>query len=930
MAIENIPVWSFQADWENNVVETLEFFTNILTSRTGAEQRRANRNTPRRMVEFDVTVADAERSMMQNFIRLHGGKEIYLPTWFDQYETIANSPAGAKNVFFPIEDQNVMLGVGDKVFITNDDPLDYELGEIASFATDKIVLVSNLVKTWPIGSRVYRMVKARFTDQPSISDLAPSVSQGTVRFMVREPNPLGIANPNVLGPLVTESTYYVSHSYHDLVDPTGRTEEQFMFSAAMFAAYDALKDEVGEEWDEASRFYLELAQNTLDAIGDGTTNTPILRAPVNANSEILNLPHYRFAARSNAPVAQLNLTEAFTAVDNQIFIQDFNQRGNIVNKIWRIYPTTAELHFEAPWSRAFDYETPTVDVSFIIDEWTEDETGVTFPLPMGVPDEIDDWNVVYSFDTSVVVEIGNAFKLLPAISPMRAATSAYAGEISHWSERALTRAIAMDARAGLATYWSRLRAQYRKTDIKGRHVNDQRWIFEQMPNVAAIPAINDIPKGFFCYSTNAGADAPIGIEATDASWTGYNFISRDANGDWIATVPADAVTARTQIGRVFADQWRQSESFQAADQYLYVQVACNRKPVLANGDYFLVWASSKDDDDEGARWFADIGSKVAFVATTLGSGTVIDFLIPITDFKKRSYNSLGVSVWGATMPAGQILKSFGISAEFKLTYSMRLRSMRLLSGVDAAWVSANLTVAKRGYPMPFAPGVAPSLTNLAMDQQRFLGENFSPLHGYQFPDFWKIAEAEANAIYPGLAVTDLPIPARPSNVIGYPISPTTTVGAFTKTPAALLMEQQLTFLDHAQKEYDADGGDLGPFAHTYTMNTYDRFLFDDPAHSKWVYENVRPYTQWGGFQYRIAESLAQTIDVIAADTTFWDSRTLAMTLLTGFITWINTAWPNLDGVYAGFDGLRVFSGDEADYAHRFSGDENPFVEVYSE
>jgi len=927
MTIESLPVWTFEANWTDDVVESLEFFTKILTSKSGAEQRNAHRNTPRRMLEFKVSESGTARTLMNNFIELHGGSRIYLPLWFDQYETTLVSPSGAKNLFVPIVD--VMLSVDDVVFITNGDPLVYELAEIASFAADRIVTKANLTKTWDVGTRVFKLVQAQFVDQPSLEEMSSLVDEGNVKFLVMEANPWEIQVVETFGPLINQGTSFVSHSYHDLSDPTGRTEEQFMMAAAFFAAWDAIKDEPGAEYDDAARYYRELAQGILDAIGDGEDRTPILRYPVSADSEFLNLPNYRFAARSNAPIGDTPLTETFTAVDNVLFIPDASGTEDPINRVWQIYPATAELFFPMAWAPSYDYEVPTVDLSFEIDDWVETVDGVSIPIPVTAPDDIDDWNVVYSYDSTEAVEIGNAFQLLPAISRVRNETAVYAGDISHWSERALTRAITMDGRAGMDVYWSRVRAQFRKTDLKGRRVDDQRWIFQQMPLVDALPPLDDVPKGFFSYSDHPGAVPPTAVESMDSSWTGYNFWSRDTNGDLIATTPVPGALSRVQFGRKFAEQWRQAETYQDPDQYLYVSISCTRKPVLASGEYFLIWmSSSEDDEDETDRWFADIGSKVAFVATALASAP-IEFLIPLSDFKKRTYNGAGVSLWGATMPAGQIIKSFGISAEFNNNISIRLREMRLLAGPNAGWVTTNLAKAKKGYAMAFAPGVTPSLINLNIDQQRFNGMNFSPMHGYQFADYWKIAETEANTIYAGLTINDLPIPNRVTNAIEYPIS-ATTAGAVTKTAAALLMEQQLRFLDHAQKEYDADGGDLGPFAHTYTMNTYDRLLFKDEAHSKWVYENFRPYTQWGGFQYRIAEGLAQAIELMGATTTYADSKALAITLLTGFTTWLNVAWPNLTGSWAGFDGLRVYSGDESDYVHRFTGDENPFVEVYSE
>lgn len=985
MTIQNLAVWVFEPDWGSGIVESLEFFTNILTSKTGAEQRLAHRDTPRRMIELDMTVANNERAYLERFIGLAAGGKFYMPIFFDPYETTDDVVSGTDDVFMSTD--GMMLAVDDLIMLKGDDPFTYELAEIQSFNATKLVTKSNILLNWPAGTKVLKISKAQFLDQTTLDEISHNISTGPVKVLVMDDNPLSIQNTRTAaGPMVKANTKisygaalyidteietgtaYVSHSYHDTTDPTGRTEEQFMMAAAMFAAYDALRTETTDEYDEAARYYQDLGKMLLDAVGDGVDVVPILRYPVfdeemfnydtfrvkltggtysttfqvkqadgsyatfmiPDGQPFLNLPHYRFAARSNAAIGVTLLEQTLEVNDdNSLFITDYYEAGTVYERIWKIYPTTAELFINQPWMPAYDLETPTVDVSFDIVDWTVTDTGIEVPIPVTAPDDLEEWNVVYSYESNNALDVGEAFQLLPSIRPVRTQTAIYSGETSHWFERALSRAATMDDRENFGNYWRSMQYEFRKTDLKGRRIDDQRWIFEQLPLVDALPSLDDVPTGFFCYSDHPEAVAPVSVAGADAAWTGYNFWSRDDNGDLIGETDAPGVLSRVQFGRLFSDQWRPAQTYQDADHYLYVSLACSRKPVLGNGEYFLVWVSSKTDDTEEDRWFADIGSKAAFVATTLVSGNVIEFLIPITDFKRRSYDGAGVSVWGTALTSGQILKSFGISAEFNNDISIRMRSMRLVSGSSGAWVTSNLAKALKGYPMAYAPGVSPTLMTLHVDQQRFGDDNFSPLHGFQFPDFWKIAETDANSIYSGLTVNDLPVPSRTTNLITYPIAASTT-GGTTKTPAALLMEQQLTFLDHAQKQWQADGGTLGPFAHTYTMNTYDRLLFDDTAHSQWVYENVRPYTQWGGFQYRIAEGLAQTIEAVGTTAVYADSKTLAVTLLTNFMSWLNTAWPNLDGIWAGFDGLRVFSGDEADYAKRFTGDENPFMESYED
>lgn len=188
MAIETIPVWPFEPNWSNNVTETLEWLTTILTSPTGAEQRRCNRLFPRREIEFTIAVADGERTAADTHIMLHGGRTMYLPLWHESYRLA--TPAVASAIALSVEDaDNGGFAAGDILFVGSvTGPFDYELVEVAGVSGEVVTLAGSTSKPWPQHSRVHPVRKARLTDQPAFSGASDSLSTASCVFATMEVN----------------------------------------------------------------------------------------------------------------------------------------------------------------------------------------------------------------------------------------------------------------------------------------------------------------------------------------------------------------------------------------------------------------------------------------------------------------------------------------------------------------------------------------------------------------------------------------------------------------------------------------------------------------------------------------------------------------------------------------------------------------------
>lgn len=299
----------------------------------------------------------------------------------------------------------------------------------------------------------------------------------------------------------------------------------------------------------------------------------------------------------------------------------------------------------------------------------------------------------------------------------------------------------------------------------------------------------------------------------------------------------------------------------------------------------FVFVSSTKNYDSNKRWYADLKTIDGWdnVVTAFNEGKFVNFYIPRTAFKRKDSDN-------AVLPDGTKFENFGISIEHPGGYTVKIGNLRMVKDTTVA--------ARAGAKMPYFPGAMPFAINADTIAQQFVGWNGSPFHGYQLPDYWFVLGDEADAIHPNLKPSDLVVADPATGALSTPIVATSTDG-YQKPKAALLMEQQLLFLKHAQQRWQMDGGQLGPFAHTFVLNTPARMSIGNPTPHTWVYTNDDPNTRWAGYQARVVESLARLTWITRFGPGYKTSRDLAGQMAVDWLTWLNTAWPNLNGAVRG-------------------------------
>lgn len=187
MADIDLPVWSIPPNWASPVMERLEWLTDVLTSRSMAEQRRAVRITPRRHFEFTVNPVDRVRSYLDQWLHRISDERIMLPIWHDKGRLSAEATAATNRVpldtrWLEFEETGLALVFGD--------PFNYEVVEIAAVDDTGLDTVLPLASTWPKGAAVYPLKRAWTDPEATLSSLTSRVGDCAVSFMLDGANPL--------------------------------------------------------------------------------------------------------------------------------------------------------------------------------------------------------------------------------------------------------------------------------------------------------------------------------------------------------------------------------------------------------------------------------------------------------------------------------------------------------------------------------------------------------------------------------------------------------------------------------------------------------------------------------------------------------------------------------------------------------------------
>lgn len=171
--------WTARPNWTTPVLERFSWVTEIFTKMYGSEQRRALRIGPKKETRFEFLVNGNDKRSIENMVFGWSDNQWLLPVWSDVQKTTAAHTVGTAVINCTTTDRNFKAGEF-LVFLV--DVRHYEVGEIISLTSSTVTLRLPLLKTWPIGTKVFPAKSSRLVGKPSFNFLNDVIITGEVTF----------------------------------------------------------------------------------------------------------------------------------------------------------------------------------------------------------------------------------------------------------------------------------------------------------------------------------------------------------------------------------------------------------------------------------------------------------------------------------------------------------------------------------------------------------------------------------------------------------------------------------------------------------------------------------------------------------------------------------------------------------------------------
>ncbi len=223
--INGAPLWPLSPNWRSPYSVSYEYKTDIFTSRSGKEQRRAQRTTPRKVVKFTVTRTKADARTFSRFLTLYQGPLLALAD-SARFARI-KAPIEPSGTVFPVDDASAQwLNGGASVALYFGGA--YLAAQVKSVDRDAnlVTLTAATGRAWPPGTKIHPILRGRLDNQVGVknyhdrtidADISFNIEPGVVQpddtgsaFEVFNRREVFIFRPNMIQP--------VEGSYRRLID----------------------------------------------------------------------------------------------------------------------------------------------------------------------------------------------------------------------------------------------------------------------------------------------------------------------------------------------------------------------------------------------------------------------------------------------------------------------------------------------------------------------------------------------------------------------------------------------------------------------------------------------------------------------------------------------------------------------------------------
>lgn len=182
-----VTMWPFLPDWSEPVSQRFEWATDILTSNTGAEQRRALRLSPRRFYSSRFVMFEADRPYFDMMMAGNGSGIFAIPIWPEMQKLVAAVYKDETKISCETAYREFVPG-GMAVLRTPDvsNIFTLETVIVKHVFDDHIITERPLQQSWPVGSRLYPARSCRLSSQPRIERITDQSIVTNINFEINE------------------------------------------------------------------------------------------------------------------------------------------------------------------------------------------------------------------------------------------------------------------------------------------------------------------------------------------------------------------------------------------------------------------------------------------------------------------------------------------------------------------------------------------------------------------------------------------------------------------------------------------------------------------------------------------------------------------------------------------------------------------------
>ena len=179
MAVEDLPLWTLLPNWAAGMTERLVWLSPVLASPSGAEQRFAVRQTPKRSFDLAMQAVGDERQWLDNALTTGAALRWYAPIFPDRRHTTAEAASGGTSI--PVSTVNAEFAVGGFVMLWAD-IWTASVHEITAVAADSLTVTPALTRTWAEGTLAQPCAVMRIGEMQGFARRADRAAEGRMRW----------------------------------------------------------------------------------------------------------------------------------------------------------------------------------------------------------------------------------------------------------------------------------------------------------------------------------------------------------------------------------------------------------------------------------------------------------------------------------------------------------------------------------------------------------------------------------------------------------------------------------------------------------------------------------------------------------------------------------------------------------------------------